>query len=79
VRAPTPIVAEHDTSVFNCRPPEFEVVQVRRRRNMPDPLPGIVRERLAVDESWAGRGVGGGPIKRRSTPNTVSSNRRYSR
>ena len=42
---------------------DFEVAPSRLRRNMPDPLPGIVLGRLAVDESWAGRGVGGGLLK----------------
>jgi predicted N-acetyltransferase YhbS len=35
----------------------------RLRRNMPDPLPVVVLGRLAVDEAWSGRGVGGGLLK----------------
>jgi GNAT superfamily N-acetyltransferase len=35
----------------------------RLRRNMPDPLPVVVLGRLAVDDSWSGRGVGGGLLK----------------
>jgi GNAT superfamily N-acetyltransferase len=35
----------------------------RLRRNMPDPLPVIVLGRLAVDEAWAGRGIGSGLLK----------------
>lgn len=35
----------------------------RLRRNMPDPLPVIVLGRLAVDEPWRGRGIGGGLLK----------------
>lgn len=30
----------------------------RFRRNMPDPIPVVVLGRLAVDESWQGRGIG---------------------
>ena len=35
----------------------------RLRRNMPDPLPVVVLGRLAVDETWSSRGVGGGLLK----------------
>jgi predicted N-acetyltransferase YhbS len=35
----------------------------RLRRNMPDPLPVVVLGRLAVDDAWSGRGVGGGLLK----------------
>jgi predicted N-acetyltransferase YhbS len=35
----------------------------RLRRNMPDPLPVIVLGRWAVDDGWAGHGVGGGLLK----------------
>lgn len=35
----------------------------RLRRNMPDPLPVIVLGRLAVDDTWSGRGVGSGLLK----------------
>lgn len=31
----------------------------RVRRNMPDPIPVMVLGRLAVDEGWQGRGLGG--------------------
>jgi hypothetical protein len=30
---------------------------------MPNPLPVLVRERLAVNDTWSGRGVGGGLLK----------------
>jgi len=30
----------------------------RFRRNMPDPIPVVVLSRLAVDQSWQGRGLG---------------------
>ncbi len=30
----------------------------RLRRNMPDPIPVVVLGRLAVDQSWQGRGLG---------------------
>src|SRR5437764_5860050 len=33
------------------------------RRNMPDPIPMMLIGRLAVDRSWAGRGLGGGLLK----------------
>jgi GNAT superfamily N-acetyltransferase len=32
-------------------------------RNMPDPIPVIVLARLAVDQSWSGKGIGGGLLK----------------
>jgi predicted N-acetyltransferase YhbS len=35
----------------------------RLRRNMPNPLPVVVLGRLAVDDTWSGRGVGGGLLK----------------
>jgi predicted N-acetyltransferase YhbS len=35
----------------------------RLRRNMPNPLPVVVLGRLAVDDPWSGRGVGGGLLK----------------
>jgi predicted N-acetyltransferase YhbS len=35
----------------------------RLRRNRPDPLPVFVLGRLAVDQNWAGRGIGGGLLK----------------
>lgn len=35
----------------------------RLRRNMPDPLPVVVLGRLAVDDAWSGRGIGGGLLK----------------
>jgi predicted N-acetyltransferase YhbS len=35
----------------------------RLRRNMPNPLPVIVLGRLAVDDTWSGRGIGGGLLK----------------
>ncbi len=35
----------------------------RLRRNLPDPLPVVVLGRLAVDDAWSGRGVGGGLLK----------------
>jgi ribosomal protein S18 acetylase RimI-like enzyme len=35
----------------------------RVRRQMPDPIPVIVLARLAVDQSWQGRGLGAGLLK----------------
>lgn len=35
-----------------------EAVPGRFRRNMPNPIPVAVLGRLAVDESWQGRGIG---------------------
>ncbi|HEY5338319.1 MAG TPA: GNAT family N-acetyltransferase [Rhizomicrobium sp.] len=32
-------------------------------RNMPDPIPVIVLARLAVDQAWSGKGIGGGLLK----------------
>lgn len=42
---------------------DVESAPARLRRNMPDPLPVVVLGRLAVDETWSGRGVGGGLLK----------------
>lgn len=33
------------------------------RRNMPDPIPVVILGRLAVDERWAGSGIGSGLLK----------------
>ena len=33
------------------------------RRNMPDPIPVVILGRLAVDERWAGNGIGSGLLK----------------
>ena len=40
-----------------------EATPGRLRRNMPDPLPVIVLERLAVHSDWSGRGIGSGLLK----------------
>jgi GNAT superfamily N-acetyltransferase len=42
---------------------DVESAPARLRRNMPNPLPVIVLGRLAVDDAWSGRGVGGGLLK----------------
>ncbi len=42
---------------------DVESAPSRLRRNMPDPLPVVVLGRLAVDDTWSGRGVGGGLLK----------------
>jgi predicted N-acetyltransferase YhbS len=42
---------------------DVESAPSRLRRNMPDPLPVVVLGRLAVDDTWAGRGVGSGLLK----------------
>lgn len=42
---------------------DVESAPPRLRRNMPNPLPVIVLGRLAVDETWSGRGIGGGLLK----------------
>ena len=42
---------------------DVESAPKRLRRNMPDPLPVVVLGRLAVDDTWSGRGVGGGLLK----------------
>jgi GNAT superfamily N-acetyltransferase len=35
-----------------------KAVPGRFRRNMPDPIPVVVLARLAIDQSWQGRGIG---------------------
>ena len=40
-----------------------ETVTGRFRRNMPNPIPVVVLARLAVDQSWQGRGVGRGMFR----------------
>lgn len=42
---------------------DVELAPSRLRRNMPNPLPMVVLGRLAVDDAWSGRGVGGGLLK----------------
>ena len=42
---------------------DVESAPTRLRRNMPDPLPVVVLGRLAVDDTWSGRGVGSGLLK----------------
>jgi predicted N-acetyltransferase YhbS len=42
---------------------DVESAPSRLRRNMPNPLPVVVLGRLAVDDTWSGRGVGGGLLK----------------
>jgi predicted N-acetyltransferase YhbS len=42
---------------------DVESAPTRLRRNMPNPLPVVVLGRLAVDETWSVRGVGGGLLK----------------
>jgi predicted N-acetyltransferase YhbS len=42
---------------------DVESAPTRLRRNMPNPLPVVVLGRLAVDDAWSGRGVGGGLLK----------------
>jgi predicted N-acetyltransferase YhbS len=42
---------------------DVESAPTRLRRNMPNPLPVVVLGRLAVDDTWSGRGVGGGLLK----------------
>ena len=42
---------------------DVESAPARLRRNMPNPLPVVVLGRLAVDDTWSGRGVGGGLLK----------------
>jgi predicted N-acetyltransferase YhbS len=42
---------------------DVDSAPARLRRNMPDPLPVVVLGRLAVDNAWSGRGVGGGLLK----------------
>jgi predicted N-acetyltransferase YhbS len=42
---------------------DIELAATRLRRNMPDPLPVVVLGRLAVDNGWLGRGLGGGLLK----------------
>ena len=42
---------------------DVESAPSRLRRNMPDPLPVVVLGRLAVGDTWSGRGVGGGLLK----------------
>ncbi|MDH5329983.1 MAG: GNAT family N-acetyltransferase [Aquincola sp.] len=42
---------------------DVQLAPSRLRRNMPNPLPVVVLGRLAVDDAWLGRGVGGGLLK----------------
>ncbi len=42
---------------------DVESAPPRLRRDMPDPLPVVVLGRLAVDDTWSGRGVGSGLLK----------------
>jgi predicted N-acetyltransferase YhbS len=42
---------------------DVESASTRLRRNMPNPLPVVVLGRLAVDDTWSGRGIGGGLLK----------------
>jgi len=42
---------------------DVESAPARLRRNMPNPLPVVVLGRLAVDDTWSGRGIGGGLLK----------------
>jgi predicted N-acetyltransferase YhbS len=42
---------------------DVESAPTRLRRNMPNPLPVVVLGRLAVDDTWSGRGVGSGLLK----------------
>ena len=42
---------------------DVELAPSRLRRNMPNPLPVVVLGRLAVDDTWSGRGLGGGLLK----------------
>lgn len=42
---------------------DIESAPTRLGRNMPNPLPVVVLGRLAVDDTWSGRGVGGGLLK----------------
>ena len=42
---------------------DLESAPTRLQRNMPNPLPVVVLGRLAVDDAWSRRGVGGGLLK----------------